>query len=285
MDWDLMEWMMEWKRSHAVENATADNCLTSATPSNYDNVPNKVCSTGGKVGQGLVEEHQIVKSADGSQELKEEGEETTGKVGRGPVEEHQIVKVMTDEQEEALRRQISASRAIRESLLESYRRIASEYLSQHGTRIGNPSTDPLKSTEGCKRSNRKQRWSATPTQTLILDKIYHSGKVSPNKEEIKWITSELSQHGEITVSNVYNWFQNRKTREKRKRVDELVHKIKSEVEPGAESSNGKKIQLEKIDFDNKQYLSTDAHFFQTSQVNSEMHFINQESDIAHESIN
>ena len=56
-------------------------------------------------------------------------DETTGKVGEGLVEEHQIVKVMTDEQVEELQTQINEFHVISESLR---RTIASEFLPQHG---------------------------------------------------------------------------------------------------------------------------------------------------------
>lgn len=96
-------------------------------------------------------------------------------------------------------------------------------------------------------------------QKQIFEDIFHLGKVSPSIEEIKWTTSRLSQHGEITKSNVRNKFKNRETRQKWKRKTELAYNIK--VEPGVQSSNGKKIKLEKTDFNDNQYPNTNAYFF------------------------
>lgn len=93
---------------------TIDDYLTSAAPSNHDNI------------------HNNVGGMDGSQGLEHEGEEKNGKVREGLVEEHQIVKGMTDEHGAKLQWQIIALGVINGHLQESYRSIASEFLSQHG---------------------------------------------------------------------------------------------------------------------------------------------------------
>lgn len=63
----------------------------------------------------------------------------------------------------------------------------------------------------------RQRWNPTAMQLQILEGMFKKGNGTPNKVKIKEITLELLQHGEISETNVYNWFQNRRARFKRKR--------------------------------------------------------------------
>lgn len=82
-------------------------------------------------------------------------------------------------------------------------------------RIGNTYNDPLM-TSGSHKISARPRWTPAPTQLQILENIFDQGHGTPNKEKIKEITVELSQHGPISETNVYNWFQNRRARSKRK---------------------------------------------------------------------
>lgn len=66
------------------------------------------------------------------------------------------------------------------------------------------------------KSTARQRWTPSQHQLQILEKLFEQGSGTPNKQRIKEITAELSQHGAISETNVYNWFQNRKARAKRK---------------------------------------------------------------------
>lgn len=75
--------------------------------------------------------------------------------------------------------------------------------------------DPLMASGGHKISSR-QRWTPTAVQLQILERIFEAGTGTPSKEKIKEITADLSQHGQISETNVYNWFQNRRARSKRK---------------------------------------------------------------------
>ncbi|KAK8517693.1 hypothetical protein V6N12_016534 [Hibiscus sabdariffa] len=62
-----------------------------------------------------------------------------------------------------------------------------------------------------RRITTRQRWTPTPVQLQILDRIFDQETGTPSKQKIKdHITSELSQHGRISETNVYNWFQNRR---------------------------------------------------------------------------
>ncbi|XP_073387836.1 uncharacterized protein [Physcomitrium patens] len=63
----------------------------------------------------------------------------------------------------------------------------------------------------------RSRWSANQQQLQNLESIFEQGNGNtPNKARIKDITIELNQFGHISETNVYNWFQNRKARAKRK---------------------------------------------------------------------
>lgn len=66
------------------------------------------------------------------------------------------------------------------------------------------------------KSTARQRWTPSQHQLQILERLFDQGSGTPNKQRIKEITAELSQHGPISETNVYNWFQNRKARAKRK---------------------------------------------------------------------
>ena len=97
-----------------------------------------------------------------------------------------------------------------------------------GPRYGQWTTlDPTFHSMGQKFTSR-QRWTPSQTQLQILEKLFQQGNGTPSKQRIKEISVELSQYGQISETNVYNWFQNRKARAKRKQQ----HKEgESEVEP------------------------------------------------------
>ncbi|KAG0590289.1 hypothetical protein KC19_1G087000 [Ceratodon purpureus] len=68
----------------------------------------------------------------------------------------------------------------------------------------------------------RSRWNANQQQLQTLESIFEQGNGNtPNKARIKDIAVELSQYGQISETNVYNWFQNRKARAKRK----LQHQV------------------------------------------------------------
>ncbi|KAK3165796.1 hypothetical protein QOZ80_1AG0037870 [Eleusine coracana subsp. coracana] len=149
------------------------------------------------------------------------------------------VKVMTDEQMEVLRKQISIYATICEQLVEMHRALTEHQDSIAGMRFSNLYCDPLIVPGGHKITAR-QRWQPTPMQLQILENIFDQGNGTPSKQKIKEITAELSHHGQISETNVYNWFQNRRARSKRKQAAALPNNIESEAEADEESLTDKK---------------------------------------------
>ncbi|KAG6478544.1 hypothetical protein ZIOFF_061987 [Zingiber officinale] len=145
--------------------------------------------------------------------------------------------VMTDEQMEILRRQIAAYATICEQLVEMHKAVTARRDSLAGMRLGAFYDGPLISSSGQTIAAR-QRWTPTALQLQILETMFHHGKGPPrSKQKIKQITKELSRHGQISESNVCNWFQNRKARLKRKQMAALASNTESEVEADEESPN------------------------------------------------
>ncbi|XP_019253117.1 PREDICTED: WUSCHEL-related homeobox 13-like isoform X2 [Nicotiana attenuata] len=156
-----------------------------------------------------------------------------------------FVKVMTDEQMEVLRKQIAVYAVICEQLVDLHKSMASQH-DLAGTRLGNLYCDPLITSAGHRISGR-QRWTPTPVQLQILERIFDQGNGTPSKQKIKDITFELSQHGQISETNVYNWFQNRRARSKRKQQGGgAMNTVESEVETEVESPNEKKTKPEDL---------------------------------------
>ncbi|XP_058090592.1 WUSCHEL-related homeobox 8 [Magnolia sinica] len=180
------------------------------------------------------------------------------------------VKVMTDEQMELLRRQISVYATICEQLVEMHKAVTAQQDSLSGMRLGNIYCDPLMTSGGHKITAR-QRWTPTPVQLQILESIFEQGNGTPSKQRIKEITSELSQHGQISETNVYNWFQNRRARSKRKQLQPLPNSAESEVETETDSPKEKKAKAENILSLEKSAPRADDLCFQGSEIGSEVH--------------
>ncbi|CAA6663149.1 unnamed protein product [Spirodela intermedia] len=124
-------------------------------------------------------------------------------------------RVMTDEQMEVLRKQISVYATICQQLVEMHKAIYGKPFVHPRTCPRNPHCDSSATPGGHKMASR-QRWSPTPAQLLVLESIFDQGNVAPSKQKVKEIASELANHGQISETNVYNWFQNRRARLKRK---------------------------------------------------------------------
>jgi len=70
------------------------------------------------------------------------------------------------------------------------------------------------------RGVRGPRWSGTPTQYKILEDLFLAGEQPPVRGRLTEITTRLQEHGPIQEHNVYNWFQNRRSREKKRLAEE-----------------------------------------------------------------
>ncbi|KAM1090621.1 hypothetical protein FF1_018234 [Malus domestica] len=208
------------------------------------------------------------------QQLKEQQEmegngNGSGNNGNGGV---MYVKVMTDEQLETLRKQIAVYATICEQLVEMHKNLTSQQ-DLAGVRMGNLYCDPLMTSTGHKITAR-QRWTPTPVQLQILERLFEQGNGTPSKQKIKEITTELSQHGQISETNVYNWFQNRRARSKRKQQNAACNHAESEVETEVDSPKDKKTRPEET-FQSQQHSAqrTEDLCFPSPEISSDLHFL------------
>ncbi|XP_068645683.1 WUSCHEL-related homeobox 8-like [Aristolochia californica] len=186
------------------------------------------------------------------------------------------VKVMTDEQMEVLRRQISVYATICEQLVEMHKAVTTQQDSISGIRLGNMYCDPLMTPSGHKITAR-QRWTPTPVQLQVLESIFDQGNGTPSKQKIKEITSELTQHGQISETNVYNWFQNRRARSKRKQQLSIPNSADSEVDTEVDSPKEKKAKGENIQTIENQAPGADDLCFQSQEISSDLHPLDSQS--------
>ncbi|XP_022975787.1 WUSCHEL-related homeobox 8-like [Cucurbita maxima] len=153
------------------------------------------------------------------------------------------VKVMTDEQMELLRQQISVYASICDQLVEMHKAITAQQ-DLAGMRLGNLYCDPIMACAAGHKITARQRWTPTPVQLQILERIFDEGNGTPSKQKIKDITLQLIQYGQISEANVYNWFQNRRARSKRKQANSAPNNADSEPETEVDSPKEKKTKPE-----------------------------------------
>ncbi|XP_038994349.1 WUSCHEL-related homeobox 13-like [Hibiscus syriacus] len=180
------------------------------------------------------------------------------------------VKVMTDEQLETLRKQIAVYASICQQLVDMHKNLTA-HQDLTGGRLGNLYCDPLMTSGGHKISGR-QRWTPTAVQLQILERIFEEGTGTPSKQKIKEITAELSQHGQISETNVYNWFQNRRARSKRKQVAVAASSNKNGSESGVETE----VESPKTKPGNLLLLpqaQQDVCFQNPAEITSQLHFL------------
>ncbi|KAH9309077.1 hypothetical protein KI387_036988 [Taxus chinensis] len=67
-----------------------------------------------------------------------------------------------------------------------------------------------------RKEETKSRWNPKRQQIDILESIFKSGKANPTRKEIEAIKTELQQFGEVGDANIFYWFQNRKSRSKKR---------------------------------------------------------------------
>lgn len=198
------------------------------------------------------------------QQQQQQQEEGNGGGGNNGL----FVKVMTDEQMEVLRKQIAVYATICEQLVDLHKSLTSHH-DLAGVRLGNLYCDPLVNS-GVHKISGRQRWTPTPIQLQILERIFDQGNGTPSKQKIKEITSELSQHGQISETNVYNWFQNRRARSKRKQQVSVPNNGESEVETEVESPNEKKTRSEDLQSQHNSAPKADDLCFQNPEISSGM---------------
>ncbi|CAL9173002.1 unnamed protein product [Musa hybrid cultivar] len=198
-----------------------------------------------------------------------------GAEGEGVGEGILCVKVMTDEQMEVLRRQIAVYSTICEKLVEMHKAITAHHdsLAALGMKVGGIYNDPLMASGNNKITGR-QRWTPTTVQLQILEAMFNQDNGMPSKQKIKEITIELSQHGQISESNVTNWFQNRKARSKRKQMAALPSNTESEA------LNEKKPKPNQNQHDDL-LISIDNNPIRDMQINTEIHSLEWEPNQAH----
>ncbi|KAG2695166.1 hypothetical protein I3760_07G002300 [Carya illinoinensis] len=185
------------------------------------------------------------------------------------------VKVMTDEQLDTLRKQIAVYASICEKLVEMHRNLTAQQ-DLAGVRLGNIYCDSLMTSAGHKITSR-QRWTPTPVQLQILERIFDQGTGTPSKQKIKEITSELRQHGQISETNVYNWFQNRRARSKRKQQNVAPNAAESEVETEVDSPKDKKTKPEEFHSQQNSDPRAEDLCFQNQEISSDLHFLDPQS--------
>ncbi|XP_027364829.1 WUSCHEL-related homeobox 8-like [Abrus precatorius] len=213
------------------------------------------------------------------QKQLQSGNENENGNGNGNVDANgqlMYVKVMTDEQLETLRKQIAVYATICDQLIEMHRTLSAQQ-DLAGVRLGNIYCDPLMTSGGHKITSR-QRWTPTPVQLQILERIFDQGNGTPNKEKIKEITTELGQHGQISQTNVYNWFQNRRARSKRKLQNVTPSNTESELDTEVDSKD-KKTKPEDIQSQhNITTTGSEKLCFQDPQVCSDLQYLNPNSN-------
>ena len=63
----------------------------------------------------------------------------------------------------------------------------------------------------------KPTWYPVEEKKEILEELFKSGMESPNREEMGRITTMLQAYGHVEEPSIFYWFQNRRTRERRKK--------------------------------------------------------------------
>lgn len=62
----------------------------------------------------------------------------------------------------------------------------------------------------------RSRWAPKAEQILILESIFNSGMVNPAKDDTARIRRLLERFGAVRDANVFYWFQNRRSRSRRR---------------------------------------------------------------------
>ncbi|XP_027357198.1 WUSCHEL-related homeobox 11-like [Abrus precatorius] len=79
-----------------------------------------------------------------------------------------------------------------------------------------PNNSPNQQQSSEKSEPVRSRWTPKPEQILILESIFNSGMVNPPKDETVRIRKLLEKFGTVGDANVFYWFQNRRSRSRRR---------------------------------------------------------------------
>ncbi|XP_015164268.1 WUSCHEL-related homeobox 11-like isoform X1 [Solanum tuberosum] len=108
--------------------------------------------------------------------------------------------------------------------------------------------DSSSSNQSCERNETvRSRWNPKPEQIVILESIFNSGMVNPQKDETVRIRKMLEQFGAVGDANVFYWFQNRRSRSRRRQRQiqaSLSAASNSNEEQSARSSSSGAIQFQ-----------------------------------------
>ncbi|RRT75326.1 hypothetical protein B296_00020362 [Ensete ventricosum] len=80
----------------------------------------------------------------------------------------------------------------------------------------NSSSLQISAPDGIVTGPVRTRWTPKAEQILILESIFNSGMVNPTKDETARIRRLLEQFGPMGDANVFCWFQNRRSRSRRR---------------------------------------------------------------------
>ncbi|CAK9865793.1 unnamed protein product [Sphagnum jensenii] len=153
--------------------------------------------------------------------------------------------IMTDEQLETLRRQISVYATICQQLVEMHKAsLANQPPPLPGIIIGGQHLSYDQMGTPNHKPTTRLRWSPSQIQLQILERLFEQGNGTPSRQHIKEITDELRRHGQIGETNVYNWFQNRKARAKRRHQQVSLKDGESEAETDVDSPRQKRLRCD-----------------------------------------
>jgi hypothetical protein len=89
----------------------------------------------------------------------------------------------------------------------------------------------------------KVRWQPTTAQFERLEQLFAIDTTTPARENLKQVTEELSALGPIQECNVYNWFQNKKARLKKREQDAARERMEEEMKAKADQYNAQQQQM------------------------------------------
>lgn len=65
-------------------------------------------------------------------------------------------------------------------------------------------------------SSGKKRWTPTPSQLQRMEELFDQGEIITTKDKVHQLLQELQHYGPVTATNIANWFQNKKSRTRRR---------------------------------------------------------------------